>query len=105
MARFPRLRLEVRACVACGICMDSCPTGAIGMRQPPGVDLAGRQRLLHHLGTVQAPERAPQPTMTYPWLTHPERCEPCGMCERACPTSALEVRAWPDPDPATEVRP
>ncbi|MFC1887674.1 ferredoxin family protein [Candidatus Cloacimonadota bacterium] len=47
-------------CKRCGICVNFCPTGALG-RRPDGS----------------------------PFVPHPEKCVQCGLCDRLCPDFAI----------------
>jgi 2-oxoglutarate ferredoxin oxidoreductase subunit delta len=48
-------------CDGCGICVERCPTQALGIRHQVAV------------------------------LLHPDRCHYCGECEQVCPTLAIEL--------------
>jgi len=62
------LDLDARSCICCGICSDSCPTGALAMpTDRQGFD-------------------------TFPYLADAGACDGCGVCERECPLSALAIR-------------
>ncbi len=54
--------IDVDHCILCGICMKSCPCGAI---------------------TVQKKERV--------WQIDPFRCVQCGTCVRMCPKHCLAM--------------
>ncbi len=86
----PRLRLDAKACISCGICMDLCPPRAIDMARSNRVGMEGAVSLLKLL-EPQAPD--PEPGMTFPFLAAPQLCPVCKICEAACPTAAL-VMQW-----------
>jgi NAD-dependent dihydropyrimidine dehydrogenase PreA subunit len=57
------VRLDRRACEACGACVEACPRDVVGMIDIP----------LHH----------------HAHLRHPERCRGCLACVKACERSAM----------------
>lgn len=61
----PYVRLERRACEACGACVEACPRDVIGMIDIP----------LHH----------------HAHLRHPECCAGCLACVKACEHSAMSA--------------
>ncbi len=86
----PRLKLDAKACVSCGICMDLCPPGAIDMARANRVGVEGPVRLV---ALLEAPGEAPPAQgMTFPYLADPRRCVLCRICEEACPTGALVMQ-------------
>lgn len=85
----PRLKLDAKACISCGICMDLCPPRAIDMARSNRVGVEGSVRLLGFLGAGEAP---PAAGMTFPYLADPHRCDLCRICEEACPTGALVMQ-------------
>lgn len=70
-ALWPRPAWAPRACIACNICVQACPVGAIGVAV--GAGRVGRAR--------------------YPALTDPARCLGCGVCAAACPVAAIQMVA------------
>lgn len=56
----PSLRVDL--CTRCGICVDGCPTGALGIT-PEG----------------------------WPAIVRPEDCAYCGTCEDLCSEGAIEL--------------
>ena len=58
------VRIEPGQCVACAICADVCPVGAL---------------------TLSSNELVP--------VFWPERCTACAACERECPTGAISMNA------------
>ena len=68
----PYVRLDRRACEACGACVEACPRDVLGMINIP----------LHH----------------HAHLRHPEYCRGCLACVKACEhsaTTATSRRASP----------
>ena len=59
----PYVRLDRRACEACGACAEACPRDVIGMIDIP----------LHH----------------HARLRHPECCRGCLACVKACEHAAM----------------
>jgi len=86
-ARLPwaSLRIDQRGCTACGICVSSCPTGAITCR-------IENRRLSHHFDAAS--------------------CINCGSCVQACPQEVIGFNPGFDardlvrgePRPITEIR-
>ncbi len=80
------LRLNARACLSCGICMDVCPPRAISMRTAGRRSVEGACLTLSFLGSSDEPS-----LMTFPYLAMPERCDGCGLCVQQCPLPALQL--------------
>ena len=74
----PYVRLDRRACEACGACAEACPRDAIGMIDFP----------FHH----------------HAHLRHPELCRGCLACVKACEHSALTATSR-HPSPAAAIAP
>jgi ferredoxin len=72
-----KIKLIVKDCVSCGICMDVCLPGAIDMRIHKGNTVEGNS-LIYQM-------------MTYPFMDKPELCNSCMICVNECPTSAIEI--------------
>ena len=64
----PRFNKEL--CMACTMCVDLCPTGALDLQISNS--LYGFRR--------------------YPVLTDPENCTGCKSCENRCPGGAITMR-------------
>ena len=60
----PTIRLD--RCTRCGLCVEYCPTNAVGM--------------INELLTGRGPG-----------ITHPRRCSYCGICEEMCPVGAIAL--------------
>jgi ferredoxin len=80
-------RLDARQCISCGICLDVCLPGALDMRIWRGPAVEGRTR------------EPAAGAMTFPYLSHPERCDGCLICMRECPTDALVIGEAPTRSP------
>lgn len=64
----------IKDCVFCGICVEACPTGAIGLwRNGSHTEM--------HAYPMQAP-----------YLAHPEACIACAFCARDCPTGCITMQ-------------
>jgi ferredoxin len=74
------LRLNARACISCGICMDVCPPRAISMRTASRKCVEGACLALYRMGSFGQPRPEPALLMTFPYLAIPERCDGCGPC-------------------------
>jgi len=82
-----RSPVERSPCLACGACIDACPTGALVA--PGRLD---RSRCLQALCTVDAPL---SPDVMAVWGT---RLYGCSTCQDACPLNAAVPRTAPLPD-------
>lgn len=85
-----KLRLRVKDCVSCGVCMDVCPPRAISMRSRSPRSVEGQ-----HMALLNLPKSDPwQPDrlMTYPYLAQDELCDGCALCVRECPGEALDLQ-------------
>lgn len=64
---------KIEDCVYCGICVEICPTGSIGLWR----------------------NRSQAPTETYPpqapYLAEPKTCIACGFCMRDCPANCISM--------------
>jgi ferredoxin len=85
------LRLNARACLSCGICMDVCPPRAISMRTASRKRVEGARLTLPLLGSFGEPSSELASMMTFPYLAIPEQCDGCGLCVQQCPVPALEL--------------
>ena len=65
-----RPQFDRRHCVACTMCVDACPTGALGL-VVMNVDKGSRR---------------------YPDLIHIDDCIGCGTCTHECPVEAIQMR-------------
>ncbi len=83
------LRLKVKDCASCGICMDVCPPRAIVMHARSSRTIEGAQLAVLRLPRME-PDR-PAVLMTYPYLPQRDLCDGCGLCVRECPGEALEL--------------
>lgn len=90
-----KLILDARRCISCGLCMDVCGPGALGMRPSGRPGPEGIRLTYPLLATVENPESVPLVGMAYPWLLRPERCDGCLRCEAECPVAALSVWVAP----------
>ena len=63
----------IENCVFCNICVETCPTGSIG---------------LWRNGTHPAAQVYP---MQAPYLAHPDTCISCAFCARDCPTGCISM--------------
>ncbi len=87
------LGLDAKQCVSCGICMDVCRPGAMGMRRWRSRTVEGPALSYLRLGTKHNQEKPPAVMMSFPYLAWPERCDGCMDCVRECPVSALALAA------------
>lgn len=85
------LRVEAKQCVCCGICMDVCQPGAMGMRRWNSRTVEGAHLSYLRLRTKRNPEIPPAGMMTFPYLARPERCDGCMDCVQECPVTALSL--------------
>jgi ferredoxin len=74
-AHWPRPVWELRACIACNICVQACPVGVIGA-------VAGEGKVGH---------------ARYPALADSEHCLGCALCAAACPVDAIQMVAPGEP--------
>jgi len=56
-------KIDPDLCTACGICVDTCPTGSLEMNEDETLVI----------------------------LVRPEDCDGCASCEEACPAEAIEM--------------
>lgn len=63
-----RPAFDLKACMACVICVDACPTGAIGLGDPSARD-----------------------PNAYPELVDMKACIGCGFCAKECPVDAVSM--------------
>lgn len=61
-------QFDTKSCMACVICIDSCPTGSIAVGEAQGKDPNG-----------------------YPFLTDVSACLGCGLCMDDCPADAISM--------------
>ena len=69
-SEWPKPELLLETCMACTICIDTCPTGCLAMSDKPrdkGVD-------------------------AYPYLKNAKACIGCGLCCLECPADALVMK-------------
>ncbi len=85
------LRLNTRACISCGICMDVCAPRAIAMRTAGRKRVEGTCLVLQHMCTFGEPRLEDITFMTYPYLAIQEGCDGCSICVQQCPVSALKI--------------
>jgi formate hydrogenlyase subunit 6/NADH:ubiquinone oxidoreductase subunit I len=62
--------IHYEICVACGICVSTCPLGILEMNK---IDV----------DPVHNP---------YPSLSDLEKCTGCGLCGKACPVEAISIQ-------------
>lgn len=80
-----KLKLIVKECISCGICMDVCVPGAINMRIHKGNTIEGNHLKYQELNDYNQ-------MMTYPFMEKAELCDGCMICVNECPTSAIELQ-------------
>jgi electron transport complex protein RnfB len=61
---------DYKTCTACNICVQACPTGAIGRLEPDGSER------MH----------------AYPYLANSKICISCSFCADSCPIGAIAMR-------------
>jgi len=69
-SEWPKPDIALENCVACGICIDACPSGCLALSESPrskGVD-------------------------AFPYLKEARACIACGFCSRDCPTDAIAMK-------------
>ena len=86
-----RLKLNAKQCISCGICMDLCPSRAIGMRSRDTAGIEGSRGLELVLADRWAEAVTPVRKETFPYLRTPDLCDGCALCARECPALALDV--------------
>ncbi len=86
------LRLNGRACICCGICMDVCGPRAIALRTKFARTIEGSRATYLLLQSLQNRELPPTPMGTFPYLRDAALCDGCCRCVTECPTMALELR-------------
>jgi electron transport complex protein RnfB len=67
--RWEKPRIEAAKCIGCIVCIESCPTGCLGLSPPGGSRTAVRTAVLET----------------------PERCIACGFCAADCPVAAIAM--------------
>ncbi|HSO18888.1 MAG TPA: 4Fe-4S binding protein [Desulfosarcina sp.] len=68
-ARWPKPVLDPNRCMACTICIESCPTGCLGLQ----------------------PLRGSRETLRRPFLASERDCIACSFCVDECPVDALQM--------------
>ncbi len=61
---------NIKACTACGICVEACPVGCLSLQIVAG---------------TSSPD-------TFPYLKDKKACIACGFCADECPMDAVEMR-------------
>jgi Na+-translocating ferredoxin:NAD+ oxidoreductase subunit B len=62
--------IDLKTCVACAICIDTCPVGCLALVAMPGNNGAD----------------------AYPYLKDAKACIGCGFCSRECPVEAITMQ-------------
>lgn len=76
-----KIKLIVKDCISCGICMDVCLPGAINMRIHKGDTIEGFYNKSYLICRM----------MTFPYMANPDSCNMCMLCVEECPTTAMEI--------------
>ncbi len=76
--------IEAPRCDGCGVCVTTCPRGAI--EDPRNTQCA---RCVKYCLSMEVPCTVKHPAVSY------ASCDGCGACVAACPRGAI---AWVDPD-------
>ena len=91
-----KLKLLVKDCISCGICMDVCIPGAIGMRINNGKTIEGDYKNNDSPNNYSENKFSHASMMTFPYMANPELCNNCMICSKECPTSVIEITKHPD---------
>ena len=86
------LRLNAKACMSCGICMDVCAPRAIAMRTKSVRSVEGNHLTYLGLRSQANPEAATAALETFPYMRAAALCDGCRRCVAECPAAALELR-------------
>ena len=86
-----KLRVDVKQCVSCGICMDVCMPRAISMRTSVSRTVEGKLLTHLHASLDRTMEAVVESAMTFPYLAIPDQCDGCSDCVQGCPTLALQL--------------
>jgi Fe-S-cluster-containing hydrogenase component 2 len=84
-------RVEATVCNHCGLCIDTCPTHAL-KRLASGIVTLKKNRCV---GCKLCVAFCPTGVMRkVPGDIVPFKCTSCGVCVKACPEKALELKAF-----------